>query len=625
MIVLTEEQLEEIVTVYSQFDTFAFDTETLGTNGRSPLDSWTNQVFWLSLAGPGRADVIPMGHPLGRTIQEAQSVTKPGRKTPLKIPAKYADPPTQLWPSQVFSALNQLFYSDRLKIGHNVKFDLESISKYYDGELPPPPYCDTLVVAHLLDENRLVGLDKLTQRHFGYSYEQLGKKGVQKFGFEKAALYSYLDAKYDWLFYWKYRRRLAEQKLEGIFRLEMDNLEACLFMEQEGAPINKKAMEELGHDLEHEMGVIQTNTYKIAGYEFNLNSGPQKANFVYKIRKHKPTMFTGKTGAPSTAAAALEPLAAKDPAIAALIEHSSLQTLYGTFVKGMMELLNPDDGRLHANFKQCGTVTGRYSCDRPNLQNIPRENSGTSAKLRSMFRAPKGYKLIVADYDQIEKRITGHHSQDPVLLEVFQKGQDIHAATAAQLLECEIEDVNPEERTLYGKNVNFAADYGAGPYKLSAMSDGNITVAQATDFLEDLKVKFAGVERLRRGLIKTARKRKPPYIKTLLGRRRRIPELNSPDFKTRSRAERQLFNSLIQGGSADILKLAMVRLHIAFLDTPAQMIMTVHDELISLCPDSFVDEAIELQEDAMQIPNLLRNVPLTVKAHAGQTWSEAKG
>lgn len=623
MIVLNEKQLQEIVTVYSQFDAFAFDTETLGTNGRSPLDSWTNQVFWLSLAGPGRADTIPMGHPLGKTLQEAQTVEKPGRKTPLKIPAKFADPPTQLWPSDVFSALEGIFFSDKIKIGQNVKFDSETIAKYYDGEIPPGPYEDTLVIAHLLDENRRVGLDYLVQRHFGFAYEQLGKKGVEKFGFEKAARYSYLDAKYTWLFWRIYRERLGKEQLERLYSLELDNLRVCQKMEQEGAPVDTQAMKKLGVELQFDLDKLQTKVWKVAGYEFNLNSGPQKADFIHKVRKHKVKYLT-KGGKPSTAAAVLEEIAEKDPVVGLLVEHSKLSNLKGTFVDGLLTLICPNCGRLHANFKQCGTVSGRYSCDRPNLQNIPRENEGTSAKIRSLFKAPDGWLLISADYPQIEKRILAHYSKDETLMRVFQENQDIHAATAAQMLGIPIEDVNDEERVLYGKNINFAVDYGAGPDRLVAMSNGRFTRKKGEFFLDEYKRRFPRCEALRKGLIKKARTRKPPYIKTLLGRRRRIPELNSTEFKIRSKAERQLFNSLIQGSSADILKLAMVRADALFEDTPAKLILTVHDELVALSPEDFADEACELLEEAMEIPSILR-VPVPVEAHAGRTWNEAKG
>lgn len=372
--VLTMDQLNQLVTDYMEFDEFVVDVETMGPNRGDPN---RNEVFWISLAGPGRADAIPCGHPLGERVirdpddphyridpatgkhQEHKINKSSLRLKWVNVPDPFDEPPKQLWITDVIEALRPLFFSTRRIIGHNVRFDLISLSKYF-GSVPPGPYGDTVVAAKLVNENHIDGyaLGRCVKREFSFEYEKIGKAGPEKFPYSEAHLYSYLDSKYTWLLWQKLKLQLEKEEVLHIFDLEMDLLPSIIDMEMTGTPIDEVALGKLGEEFKMEMARLKIRIDKVAGYEINLNANAQIAELVYGTLGKTCKVFT-PSGKPSTAKETLE-LYGNNQTVGRLLEHAGLRKLQGTFVAGIQSRIY--DGRVHPTFNQTGTVSGRISC-----------------------------------------------------------------------------------------------------------------------------------------------------------------------------------------------------------------------------------------------------------------------
>jgi DNA polymerase I-like protein with 3'-5' exonuclease and polymerase domains len=630
----TEDKLEEIVGAYKEFDEFVFDVETRGPYRGRPERA---QVAWISLAGPGRADVIPMGHINGDVKQRAHrkqvrlwngdgspTLTEAGRQryNMELIPAVFAKPPKQLYPGTVFEALRPLFFSDRRKIGHNIKFDITSLIKYYDGEIIPPPYGDTAVLAHLLDESMgKYSLDYIIKKVYdaGYDDGKLGRTGIDLFSFYQVARYARLDAVYTWMFWRDFFDRLEPQGLMKVFGLEMDVLQTLIPMEATGAPIDMKAMGEIDGRLTERMETLRRALFKDAGKPWNLDNPVEKGWYVYTVRKHKPLVFTEKKQQPSTRAEDLERYAVKDEMVAAMVEYGERAKLKSTYVDGLRERLV--EGRLHPSFLQWGTQTGRFSCTNPNLQNLPRVTEDRKDfEIRSMFVAPKGHVLIVADYSQIEYRLFAHFSRDPFMVRMFREGVDAHTAMAALITGKKPGDLEPEERVTYGKVVNFAIGFGGG---VATLARQGVPEKRAKEILQRHREASPRFYEWKNRVIAEARSRRPPHVRTLLGRKRRLPTLFAADDKIRWKAERQAVNTRVQGSAADIIKVAMVRAHHSLYGSGVQPILTVHDELVSICPKGKEGWAEDTIRVAMEGACELR-VPLLADINVCDRWSEGK-
>lgn len=631
----TREHLDEIVAAYMELDEFVFDVETRGPYRNRPE---RNEVAWIGLAGPGRSDVIPMGHINGKRIKKMSQrrvplvidgepqLTPKGnpRYTVENVPGLFTPPPKQLWPSEVFGALEPLFFSERRKIGQNVKFDLGSVAKYYGGRVPPRPYGDTAVVAHLLDEKLgQYNLESLIKRVYeaGYDDGKLGKIGIDFFDFWTVAKYCRLDCAYEWMLWKDLSPRLEAQKLTGVFRLEMDVLETLIYMDLEGALVDTKEMDAVGQRLVERMTWIRRRLHKEAGKVWSLDNAAEKGWFVYDVRKHKPRVFTEKTKQRSTRAEDLE-VYGKDPMVALMLEYAECAKLNGTYVVGMKSKLVED--RLHPSFLQWGTETGRFSCAAPNLQNLPRETEERTEagySIRSFFIAPPGHSLIVSDYSQIEYRLFAHFSQDPFMVEMFNRGFDAHTAMASLITNKDPKDLSPEERTIYGKTVNFALGFGAGYKRLAATA--GISHSRAKAIFSQHEQRSPRFYAWKRKVVSDARAQRPPTVRTILGRKRRLPTLFASDDYIRSKAERQAVSHRVQGSAADILKIGMVHLHRETVDMPIQMILTVHDELVTVVPEGMEGEATEIIREAMEGAYQLR-VPLIADIKVCKRWSDGK-
>jgi len=657
-IVTTQKQLDELVASYSKQSAFAFDVETTGDHRGDPR---RNKVVWIALATEGRVDVIPLGHPNGEYLrteypllssgvtrvekgQEArpQDYSKDGRKA-TKI---FGPAPEQLTPGEVFSALKPLFSNDKVKVGHNLKFDLQSVTKYIKN-LPDGPYFCTLNAAFILDNrNRIsLGLDDCLKREFGYEMVKGVGKEVEAHSFMDVATYAALDAEWTWKLYLSYKDQLVEQDLQPIFNLEMDVLDVICRMELRGADIDVDQLVVLKSDLEKQIEDAKGKIFALAKRPFNMNSVPEKQTLLFTPKKDggrgikpkemtdagkKRAMDPGYKPSPkdySVSEPALSAFKGKDELVDQMLIYSDLNKLMTTYVipylggditrtlAGKSKVVAKESlmykGRIHTDFVQYGADTGRFSSRNPNLQNVPASHTDNGKAIRNLFVAPEGHKLVVADYSQIEPRVIASFSGDRNLVSAYQNGEDVYTTIG------DIMGVNRKA----GKVLVLAVAYGIGPDKISR--DIGCSMDEARDLLDLFGRKFPAVNRYKRAVINDCRRKAPiPYVTTLLHRRRYLPDLRSRDTILRSRAERQAFNTMIQGSAADLIKVAMVRAQ-ALIPEESNLILTVHDELVTITPDHLAEETIGAIREAMEGINAL-SIPLIADVKLVSRWGEAK-
>jgi DNA polymerase I-like protein with 3'-5' exonuclease and polymerase domains len=546
--------------------------------------------------------------------------------------AVFTDPPPQLAPAEVFSALKPLLFGDALKVGHNLKFDLESVTKYL-GEVPAPPYACTYVASFLADNrNRhALGLAACLKREFNYEMEKGVGKEVEAYDFRTVANYALLDAHWTWKLWRKLEGRISESNLEKVFRMEMDVLEVLCSMELTGAVIDTDSLYLLRETLEEGVEAAKGRIYKAAGRAFNINSNADKTALLFSPKKEGGLGLRARKmtpgGAPSVAADALEALRGSHEVVDGLLEYSEINKLLSTYVipylggdvtrsvngkeKVVAKASLLTDGVIHADFDQCGAETGRFSSRRPNLQNVPAPHTEHGRSIRNLFAAPEGHRLVVADYSQIEPRVIASLSGDPVMTSNYLDGGDIYTTVG---------DVMGVDRKA-GKVLVLSMAYGVGPEKIA--SQIGCTPAEARELLEDFTRQFRSVAQYKRSVISKARKRRPvPFVTTLFGRRRYLPNLNSDEKGFRAQAERQTFNTAIQGSAADIIKLAMIRTH-QMLPEDSSLVLTVHDELVVMTPERSAQDAANIVREAMEGINVL-NVPLLADVKIVNKWGEAK-
>lgn len=682
-VIFTPEQLRIEVEYFLKQEAFVFDVETMdgaqpGTRG-IPTQ---NRVVWISLATNGRTIIIPMGHPNGNNLLRKAFRKKNAETKKMDLfPAVFDSPPKQMRPSEVFDILRPLFFSNLTKGAHNAPFDVITIAKYYDGQIIPGPIFCTITGQWVLDEN--IGqpaggpkrpfkkdLKTLTNWYFGVKYDQneVGKC-IELHPFKEVAAYGLADAVYDWFLLKKFRKQIPAEALEAVWALEQAVTPVVCRMGLIGAPVDLPAIQELDSYLTEKLVGIESNVYKAAKAQFNINSPQQKQDLLYGKKKDggqglKPSRLTDtgkekkKQGQPltlrdySTDAESLEEFEG-NPLVDALLEYAEVSKLRSTYVRGYLGVEGDPkkpclifNGRIHTDLVQYGTVTGRFSSRAPNLQNIPRAATELGKKVRGLFRAPEGYKLIVSDYGQMELRILASMIGFGGLYDGFMAGVDAHTQTAALVFDklSEFEDdpeyfEHPENKWMRNaaKTLNFAIVYGAGPAKVANML--GMSIPEAKQLLANHRKAFPEIYAFKQTVINTARERKIPHIRTIMGRVRRMWDLRGnygeEEWKT-WRAERQLFNSLIQGSLGDIIKLAMVRMDKVLSEDAVknpgreiQMVLSVHDELVILCPDDRVEEGCAYLLEAMsgeEIQSLIQ-VPLAMTRESigvADKWSEAK-
>ena len=412
------------------------------------------------------------------------------------------------------------------------------------------------------------------------------------------------------------QRELADEGLEELYRdVELPLVDVLAAMEQAGVKVDVPYLQELSRELYERISTLEGGIYGAVGHEFNIGSPQQLANVLFDELK-LPGAKRTSTGRASTAADVLTGLRGVHEVIDLILEHRELTKLKSTYVDALPLLVHPDTGRIHTTFNQTGAATGRLSSQDPNLQNIP-VRTEIGRRVRRAFIAPQpGWKIISADYSQIELRIQAHLTQDPILLEAFRSGEDIHAATAAELHGVPIEQVTRDMRNL-AKTANFAMMYGVSPFGLAEQT--NLTQHEAAEFIKRYFERFSGVEQFQKRLIKEARE--TGTVMTLLGRKRTIPELQSRVYAVRAAGERMAINAPVQGSASDIIKKAMIEIYDYLVHNAmqARMLLQVHDELLFEAPDEEVDQLTSAAKEIMENA-LVLSVPLVVDFRVAENW-----
>ena len=566
------------------------------------LDAWNSRPVGLSFAlKPGEAYYVPLApHGVGEDGSPA-------------LDPDFVDP------EKVRPLLASILGDPEMTVAaHNAKYDYK-VSRGWGIARWKCRVWDTMVAAWLADpERNNYSLGSLSAYIFDrtpLAYRDLVPKGraFDAVPLEAAALYSAEDSDLCIRLMNHYRPLLENAGTLKLFEtLEMPLMPVLAEMEGEGIRIEAGVLKDYGRELEAELDEIQAKAWQTAGREFNLSSPKQLQEILFVERRLTPGKKT-KTGY-STDAASLEELARGDPLPALILRHRTLAKLKSTYVDTLAEMAD-ERGRLHTNFDQCGTATGRLSSREPNMQNIPvRAEEGR--RIREAFVAAPGRVLISADYSQIELVILAHLSGDENLVAAFNDGTDVHARTAALIFAIPEAEVSNERRRI-AKTINFGVMYGMSAFRLSG--ELGISRGDASRFIEAYFATYSGVRRFIEELIAGTEER--GYAETILGRRRPVPTINSRNKTEKAAAERVAVNTPIQGSAADVVKTAMINLDkkLAAEQSPARLLLQVHDELILECPEEAAGETAKLVKSEMERAMTL-SVPLRVSVETGKRW-----
>lgn len=513
-----------------------------------------------------------------------------------------------------------------LKVGQNIKYDIE-VLRHYGVEVAGPMF-DTMIAHYLLQPELRHNMDYMAEVYLGYRTvhieELIGPRGRNQKNMRDLSptdIYEYACEDADITLRLKnvLEPKLDEAGVALLFRdIEMPLVGVLADMELNGVCLDTEALHETSEVFNKRMTAIEQHIYELAGEQFNISSPRQVGDILFGKMKIVDKPKKTKTGQFVTSEEVLQQLRSKSPIIDEILNYRGLKKLLSTYVDALPKLINPRTGRIHTSFNQTVTATGRLSSSDPNLQNIPvRDDDGK--EIRKCFIPEPGCLFFSADYSQIELRIMAHLSEDENMIEAFREGFDIHAATAARIWHKDIGEVTPAERKK-AKQANFGIIYGITTYGLAQRMD--ISNGEARDLIDGYFLTFPRVEAYMEQAKETARKQ--GYAETLFHRRRYLPDINSHNATVRGFAERNAINAPIQGSEADIIKVAMVRIHRRFKaeDIRSKMILQVHDELnFSVFPEE-KEQVERIVVEEMQGAYKLR-VPLVADAGWGKNWLEA--
>ena len=516
------------------------------------------------------------------------------------------------------------------KTGHDLKFDAIVLARH--GVAMRGLETDTMLASYLLDATRSEHvLEDLALEHAGYKAlreEDLCGRGAKAISFAQVPLDRALDfagERSDLALQMAVplREQLQKEDLETLYRdLELPLVPVLVDIERAGIRIDGPALSSQSGNIEAELGRLAAKIYEYAGEEFNINSPKKLSEILFdKLGMRTESIRrTTKTRAQSTAFEVLEELALGHELPRLILEWRALMKLKGTYVDALPQLVNPDTGRVHTCFNQAVAATGRLSSSDPNLQNIPIRTE-VGREIRRAFVADRGNVLISADYSQIELRVLAHLSNEDTLIDAFSRNEDIHDRTAKKVFG-EKSTLDAHELRRRAKIINYALLYGKQAFTLA--KDIGVSREEAQAFIDAYFAGFSSVRQFLDDLLAEARR--TGVVKTMFGRRRLMPDLNSRNFQMRAQAERMAMNLPIQGTAADILKKAMIDVHQALPSVAggkARMILTVHDELLFEAPREAADETSALVTEVMEKAVPLK-VPLTVDVGIGENWKEAK-
>jgi DNA polymerase-1 len=595
---LSENDLIDLADKIKRKGAVSLDTETTGT------DPHRARLVGISLSiQEGQAYYIPVGH-------------------------AYLGAPQQLGISKVIEILKRVLEDEKIsKIGQNIKYDALVLNRH--GLDLKGVHFDTMIASYLINPDlRQHNLDYLAQHYLSHkmiSYHDVVGKGAAEINFsgvdiDRAMEYSCEDADITLRLMSILDKKLKEDMNEDLFyNLEMRLLPVLKDMELAGIRIDAPFFETMSRNFAREIKEIQGKIYAEAGMEFNINS-PQQLGLVLFEKLGLPAQKkTLKTKSLSTDVKVLTRLASEDFVIPGLIlQYRTLSKLKSTYLDALVKIVNPDTGRIHTSFNQTVAATGRLSSSNPNLQNIPiRGEEGKD--IRKGFVAEDGHYLLSADYSQIELRIFAHYSKDSMLIDAFMHEEDIHSRTASEILGVPINQVTRDMRRI-AKAINFGIIYGMGHKKLS--DELGIDMKTAKEYIESYYKRYSGVARYREDMVKSAVEN--GYVTTLFNRRRYIPEIRSGNNRIRSESERIAVNTPIQGTAADLIKKAMINIHMRLKREGyrSRMLLQVHDELLFEVPEDEVEAITPVIKSEMEEVYSLA-VPLKVDINHGRNWGEA--
>jgi len=596
--VITEQaELEAWLERLNEAERFCFDLETTSLNY---MDA---EIVGIGVSlEAGEAAYIPVAH-------------------------DYLDAPQQLDRKAVLAALKPLLEDPaKTKIGQNLKYDISVLANYDISVVGP--FADTMLASYVLNSTATRhDMDSLALKYLGektISFEEIAGKGAKQLTFnqialEQAAPYACEDVDITLRLQDTLRPQVER---EGRLAEVLDHLELPLIsvlsrIERNGVAVDAERLYEQSQQLEQRIRELESEAFELAGREFNLGSPKQLGQILFEEQKIPVIKKTPK-GAPSTAEAVLEELALDYPLPKVIMQHRGLAKLKSTYTDKLPRLLNKTTGRVHTSYHQAVTATGRLSSSDPNLQNIPiRTEEGR--KIRQAFVARPGYRIVAADYSQIELRIMAHLSEDKGLLEAFAEGRDIHTATAAEVFGTSLEKVSGDQRRS-AKAINFGLIYGMSAWGLARQL--RIDRSQAQTYIDRYFDRYPGVARYMDRIRTQAAE--DGFVETVMGRRLYLPEIHSQNRNRRQGAERTAINAPMQGTAADIIKQAMIDVDawLAEGEFDALMVMQVHDELVFEVAEQQVDSFIEQVQTRMQAAASL-SVPLIVEAQSGANWDEA--
>jgi len=603
IVVSTPDELSSLLSHLSSAPVIAVDTET------TSIDANAAMLVGISMAiKEGEGYYIPIAH------------TNANAQLPLDAVVRALTP--------------ILTHSKTPKVGHNIGYDYTVLKRH--GLTISPVAFDTMLAEWVTDPgSRNLGLKGLAFVRLGVEMTEIkeligsGKKQItfDQVPLESAAAYAVADVDMTLRLLPMLKAELKEKGLLRLFEdVEMPFITVLAEMEMAGVMIDPDFLAGMSKDLDKQLKALEKKIYKAVGYEFNINSTQQLGKALFEDLKLEPPDKSRKTatGKYSTAADVLEEMRDSHAVVGHILEHRELSKLKGTYVDALPEAVNPETGRIHTSFNQAGSVTGRVASSNPNLQNIPIRTE-LGRQVRRAFVAPRGRRLVAADYSQIELRLAAHFAKDKFWMEAFANGEDIHAATASAVFGAPLEKVTKEQRR-NAKAINFGLLYGMGAFSL-ARSTG-LTLGEAEEFIAKYFAQLPGVKKY---LDDTKKKALTEGLtETLLGRRRYFPILTRPgltreDHMLRARAEREAVNAPVQGSAADIIKLAMLKLakELPRQIPGAQMLLQVHDELVFECEAGDVEKVAKLARTIMEGAFKL-DVPLAVDVRAGKNWDEMK-
>lgn len=588
-IVRNPDQLRDFAEALAKAPAFAFDTET------TSVDAMMASLVGLSFAWEaGQGVYIPTPLPDGTSTDDVLKVVGP------------------------------LLQNEKIKIGHNLKYDIMVLARH--GFRVEGALFDTMVAHYLLSPDDQHGLDWVARQYLNYKMvpiseligtgrDQISMRDVP---IEKAGPYAAEDADISYQLYRLLEEELKKEGLGEIARtIEFPLVNVLVDMEMTGVRVDAKTLGDLSKQLEDDLSRYQGEIYEAAGEEFNIGSTQQLGHILFEKLGLRVVSKTS-TGKPSTKESVLSELATEHPLPGLILDWRQLSKLKSTYVDSLPELIHPETGRIHTSFSQTVAATGRLSSNSPNLQNIPiRTEQGRA--IRKAFVPVEGNLLMAADYVQIELRILAHMSGDENLKQAFEEKQDIHTATAALVYKIPVEEVTREQRNK-AKEVNYGIPYGISSFGLAQRL--RCPFSEAQELIEQYQRSYPSVAGFLAMQVEKAREN--GYAETLLGRRRFVPNINARNRNERSAAERVAVNMPIQGTQADMIKIAMVRIHerLRAEGFEARMILQVHDELVLSVPEAEVDAVKKLLVDEM-VKALPLDVPIEVEVNVADNWLDA--